>query len=60
MFVVNRADDNWFENESRSMNVHYFDITYTVGRRKKTNDGYVVKSKRNPGLYKTNHFMCDS
>jgi len=54
VFVANRADDDWFENQSRSMNVHYFDITYTAGRRKKTEDGFEAKKAREILLYKTN------
>ena len=54
VFVANRADDDWFEDQSRSMNVHYFDITYTAGRRKKTKDGFTAKKAREILLYKTN------
>ena len=54
VFVANRADDAWFDNQSRSMQVHYFDITYTAGRRKKTEDGFVAKKAREILLYKTN------
>ena len=51
VFVANRADDDWFEDQSRSMNVHYFDITYTAGRRKKTEEGFAAKKAReNPAL----------
>ena len=51
VFVANRADDDWFENQSRSMQVHYFNITYTAGRRKKTDDGFAAKKAReNPTL----------
>ena len=52
VFVANRADDEWFDDKSRSMQVHYFDITYTAGRRKKTEEGRICcqKSKRNPTL----------
>lgn len=53
VFVANRADDDWFEGQSRSMNVHYFDITYTAGRRKKTEDGFAAKKAREILLYKT-------
>lgn len=53
VFVANRADDDWFEDQSRSMNVHYFDITYTAGRRKKTEDGFTAKKAREILLYKT-------
>jgi len=54
VFVANRADDAWFDNQSRSMQVHYFDITYTAGRRKKTEDGFAAKKAREILLYKTN------
>ena len=54
VFVANRADDDWFDSQSRSMNVHYFDITYTAGRRKKTEDGFAAKKAREILLYKTN------
>jgi len=54
VFVANRADDDWFNSQSRSMNVHYFDITYTAGRRKKTDDGFAAKKAREILLYKTN------
>jgi len=54
VFVANRADDDWFEGQSRSMNVHYFDITYTAGRRKKTEEGFAAKKAREILLYKTN------
>ena len=57
VFVANRADDDWFENQSRSMNVHYFDITYTAGRRKKTEEGYEAKKAREILLYKTNRHL---
>ena len=55
VFVANRADDDWFENQSRSMRVHYFDITYTAGRRKKINGTFTAKKAREILLYKTNH-----
>ncbi|MFM7853551.1 MAG: DNA adenine methylase, partial [Flammeovirgaceae bacterium] len=43
VFLANRADDNWFDDKCKSLNSHYFDITYTAGRRKKTEDGYEAK-----------------
>jgi DNA adenine methylase len=52
VFVANRADDDWFEDKSKSLDVHYFDITYTAGRRKKTEDGYAAKKAREILLYK--------
>ena len=54
VFVANRADDDWFDDQSRSMQVHYFNITYTAGRRKKTEDGFAAKKAREILLYKTN------
>lgn len=53
VFVANRADDDWFEDKSKSLNTHYFDITYTAGRRKKNDDGtYHAKKAREILLYK--------
>lgn len=57
VFVANRADDDWFENQSRSMQVHYFNITYTAGRRKKTDDGFAAKKAREILLYKTDRVV---
>jgi DNA adenine methylase len=53
VFVANRADDDWFDDKAKSLNVHYFDITYTAGRRKKNDDGtYHAKKAREILLYK--------
>lgn len=52
VFLANRADDNWFDDKCKSMSAHYFDITYTAGRRKKTEDGYEAKKAREILLYK--------
>jgi DNA adenine methylase len=57
VFVANRADDDWFNDQSRSMQVHYFDITYTAGRRKKTDDGFAAKKAREILLYKTDRIL---
>ena len=57
VFVANRADDDWFDDQSRSMQVHYFDITYTAGRRKKTEDGFAAKKAREILLYKTDRVL---
>jgi len=59
VFVANRADDNWFDDQSRSMQVHYFNITYTAGRRKKTEDGFVAKKAREILLYKTDRVLME-
>jgi DNA adenine methylase len=53
-FICNRADDDWFEDKCLGMSIHYFDITYTAGRRKKTSDGYEAKKAREILLYKSN------
>ena len=57
VFVANRADDDWFDDQSSSMQVHYFDITYTAGRRKKTEDGFAAKKAREILLYKTDRVL---
>jgi len=53
VFLANRADDEWFNGKSKSLSTHYFNITYTAGRRKKTEDGYAAKKAREILLYKT-------
>ena len=53
VFLANRADDDWFNGKCKSLNTHYFDITYTAGRRKKTEDGYSAKKATEILLYKT-------
>jgi len=59
VFVANRADDDWFDDQSRSVQVHYFNITYTAGRRKKTEDGFVAKKAREILLYKTDRVLME-
>ena len=54
VFLANRADDDWFDDKIKTLNKHYFNITYTAGRRKKTDNGYVAKQAREILLYKTN------
>jgi len=56
VFLANRADDDWFDGKCKSLNTHYFDITYTAGRRKKTEDGYSAKKATEILLYKTGDF----
>jgi hypothetical protein len=41
------------------LNTHYFNITYTAGRRKKTEDGYSAKKAREILLYKTDSVPLD-
>lgn len=39
------ANDGFFESRWRN-DIHYFDVTYTAGRRKKTEDGFKAKPAR--------------
>lgn len=44
VWLANReANDNFFENHAQDAEIHKFDIFYTAGRRKKTEDGYEAK-----------------
>lgn len=47
----NRADDNWFEDKCGKLSYKYFPVTYTAGRRKKTEEGYEAKKAREILLY---------
>jgi DNA adenine methylase len=62
VFICNRADDDYFDNIFNSLNVHYFDITYTAGRRKRTDQGHAAKKAREILLYKVkrNNPLMDS
>jgi DNA adenine methylase len=58
VFIANRADDEYFDDKVKTLNVHYFDITYTAGRRKKGVDGnYTAKKAREILLYKTDRWI---
>jgi DNA adenine methylase len=54
VFLCNRADDDWFEGKTKSLNYEYLPVTYTAGRRKKTKDGHEAKPAREILLYKDN------
>lgn len=54
VFIANRDDNNWFRDKT-SLDFHHFDITYTAGRRKKTDDGFKAKKAREILLYKTDN-----
>lgn len=44
VWLANReANDHFFENHAHDAEIHKFDIFYTAGRRKKTEDGYEAK-----------------
>lgn len=40
------SGDNFFEDRWNKQDIKYFDVTYTVGRRKKTEKGYEAKPAR--------------
>jgi DNA adenine methylase len=40
------SNDGFFEERWRPDDIHYFDVTYTAGRRKKTEDGFKAKAAR--------------
>jgi len=45
--LANRdCGDGFFDNHLSGATVHYFDVTYTLGRKKKTDDGYVATQAR--------------
>ena len=51
-FVCNRdSQDGWFEEHKKSMSMQLFDITYTAGRRKKTDKGYEAKKAKEVLLF---------
>lgn len=54
VFIANRADDEWFEDKCSPLKFHYFDITYTAGRRKQLQDQtYAAKKAREILMYST-------
>ena len=54
-FVCNRdSEDGWFENHKKSMEMETFDITYTAGRRKKTEKGFEAKKAKEVLLWHMN------
>jgi DNA adenine methylase len=53
VMLSNRDDEEWFAEQNHTMDYTHFDITYTVGRRKKTEDGFSAKKAREILLYRT-------
>jgi DNA adenine methylase len=45
------ADDGFFEERWAASQIEYFDVTYTAGRRKKTEDGFKAKRAREVLLF---------
>lgn len=56
VMLYNRdSEDGWFEKNKKNLNIIKFPVTYTAGRRKKTDDGYEAKKATEVLLYKTEH-----
>ncbi len=55
VFVCNRdSADGWFEEHKKSLQIQKFDITYTAGRRKKTDNGFEAKKAQEVLLWHMN------
>ena len=55
VFVCNRdSADGWFEKHQKSLNISKFPVTYTAGRRKKTEEGYEAKKAEEVVLWHKN------
>lgn len=44
-------DDGFFEKRLRNNKIHYIDVTYTAGRRKKTENGFEAKKAKEILMY---------
>lgn len=53
VMLANRDDSNWFAEQNHSLQQDHFDVFYTAGRRKKTEDGHEAKKAREILLYRT-------
>ena len=53
VMLCNRNDDGWFDAQDHSLNVLNVNVTYTAGRRKKTENGHVAKPAQEILLYRT-------
>jgi len=60
VFLCNRdSGDGWFDDNKGDLNIARFPVTYTAGRRKKTDTGFQAKQATEVLLYRTqqyNHF----
>lgn len=60
VFLCNRdSQDGFFDSNKSGLNIARFPVTYTAGRRKKTDTGFVAKPATEVLLYRTqqyNHF----
>lgn len=55
VILTNRDDSNWFLEKKLDLNHKHVNITYTAGRRKKTDDGFKAKKAKEIILYRTNN-----
>ena len=53
VMLSNRDDDGWFTDNRMGLDAVHIDVTYTAGRRKKTEDGYEAKKAKEILLYRT-------
>ena len=62
VFYCNRddAEDDFFERQRGTLHLNHYDITYTAGRRKKTEDGYEAKKSREILLHNHERFTLDA
>jgi DNA adenine methylase len=51
VMLSNRDDDGWLVDKRKGMSYTHFDVTYTAGRRKRTEEGYKAKPAREILLY---------
>ena len=58
-FICNRADDDYFDKLTTSLRLHYFNVTYTAGRRKQVDDTFKAKKAREVLLYKTDRVTLE-
>ena len=54
VFLCNRdSNDGWFDDHKMGLNIAKFPVTYTAGRRKKTDTGFEAKSATEVLIYRT-------
>lgn len=59
VMLSNRDDDGWFTDNRMGLDAVHIDVTYTAGRRKKTEDGYEAKKAKEILLYRTDSKKVD-
>jgi len=53
VMLANRDDEDWFENRKQGLSHIHIPVTYTAGRRKRTENGFEAKPAQEILLYKT-------